>query len=78
MPDIPQRKLLSVCPTIRCNGPRHDPCEASRYVLVLLRGLDACQDLLDTNANLLAVSALLNLSDCTVDIVECVRAPAGS
>jgi hypothetical protein len=65
---------LPVGTLVRCNGSGHDPCESSRNVLILFRGLNACQDLLDADANLLATCHLLNLSKGTLSVTIFERA----
>lgn len=71
--DVPSATSLPVCSAVCCNCPRHDPSEASRYVLILLRRLDTCQNLLDANANLLATGAFLDLPNSAIGVIECAR-----
>jgi hypothetical protein len=71
--DVPCATLLPVCSAVCCDCPRHDPGEASRYVLILLRRLNASQDLLDANANLLATGAFLDLPNSAIGVIESTR-----
>ncbi len=61
--------------SIRGNGPRHDPRKATGDILILLRGLNACKNLLDTNANFRAAGNFLDLTDgaLLVTVRECTR-----
>jgi hypothetical protein len=62
---------LPVRPPVSCDCSGHDPCEASRHILILLCSLDTGQDLLDAHTNILASGALFDFCDRTFDVIEC-------
>jgi hypothetical protein len=61
---------LPICPPVSCDRSGHDPCKASRHILILLCSLDTGQDLLDAHTDILASGALFDFCDRTVDVIE--------
>jgi hypothetical protein len=61
---------LPISPPISCDCSGHDPCKASRHILILLCSLDTGQNLLDAHTNILTSGTLFDFSDRTVDVIE--------
>jgi hypothetical protein len=58
--------LLPIGPLVRCDCLRHNPGETSGNILILLGGLNARENLLDTYAYFLATCHLLDFPNSTL------------